>query len=305
MFVKVTFILSLFVISLGLLIPLARAQIQYYGIDTTIDDNGRVTVNMTVTFVKPEQIFNFTLLGKIENLRYSSLGNSINCTVEYLGISTIFCELDLTEQKRSIELSFDTADLIKPLDSKFFYSGDFSLYRKIGQVYMSVKLPEGMGLVNDTSNVAKMSFPSNATIVSDGRRIIVIWNLHNIEPDTQLRFQLLYERILEVLPTLFRLRYVAVIAGGAAAGLGFVWFRFFREPEKLVLSVLDQYERKVMDVLVAHGGVADQRKVVQDTNLSKAKVSRVVKSLANRGVIEVERHGRSNKIKVVKKKFKL
>ena len=47
----------------------------------------------------------------------------------------------------------------------------------------------------------------------------------------------------------------------------------------------------------------NQRKIVQETNLSKAKVSRVVKSLVERGVIEVERIGRTNKLKILKKKF--
>lgn len=303
MFVRVAFIIP-FLISFALLNSLAVAQVQYYGVDTTVNDNGQVIVNMTITFLKPEPTFNFTFIGKIENLRYSSLGNSINCSVESVGVSTISCNLDLTEQKRTIELSFETPDIVKPLDSRFFYSSDFSINRKISQVYVSIKLPEGMGLVNDSSSVTKLSFPANATILSDGRRIIVIWNLQNLESETQLRFQLLYERITEVLPTLIRFRYIAVIVAAGAAGLGFMWLRYFREPQKLVLSVLDQYERKVMDIIVAEGGTADQRKIVQDTNLSKAKVSRVIKSLAERGLIEVERHGRSNKIKMVKKKFK-
>ncbi|MBS3055315.1 MAG: winged helix-turn-helix transcriptional regulator [Candidatus Aenigmarchaeota archaeon] len=302
---RIIFIIS-FLLSFVLVNSLAAAQVQYYGVDTTIDDNGRAMVSMTITFVKPEPTFNFTLLGKIENLRYSSLGNSINCTVESTGLSTILCNLDLTEEKRSIELSFDTNDIVKPLDKRFFYSTDFSINTKISQVYVSVRLPEGMGLVNDTSSVAKLSFPANATILSDGRRIIVIWNLKGTEPEIQLRFQLLYENIGEVFPLLIRFRYVAVIVAAAAAGLGFVWFRYFRgEPQKLVLSVLDQFERKIMDVLVTNGGTTDQRKIVQDTNLSKAKVSRVIKSLSERGLVEVERHGRSNKIKIVKKKFKL
>jgi uncharacterized membrane protein len=56
-----------------------------------------------------------------------------------------------------------------------------------------------------------------------------------------------------------------------------------------------------MDVIIASGGTVNQRKVVQETNLSKAKVSRVVKSLEERGLIEVERLGRTNKLKARKK----
>jgi uncharacterized membrane protein len=83
----------------------------------------------------------------------------------------------------------------------------------------------------------------------------------------------------------------------------FLYFRFLRKPEKIILSVLDEFERKVFDV-IKEAGEINQKKVAQLTNLSKAKVSRVVKSLAERGLIEVERLGRTNKLKIVKKKLK-
>jgi uncharacterized membrane protein len=118
-----------------------------------------------------------------------------------------------------------------------------------------------------------------------------------------MKFQILYETI--VIPPLFdfRIRY-ALLAGGAIGLIStFVYLRYFRKPEKVILSVLDEYERRIFDLIVAAGGTVNQRKIVQETNLSKAKVSRVVKSLVERGVIEVERIGRTNKLKVLKKKF--
>jgi uncharacterized membrane protein len=93
-----------------------------------------------------------------------------------------------------------------------------------------------------------------------------------------------------------------VAAGGV---LGFIYIRHFRKPQKFILSVLDDYERKIMDLIIASEGVTDQKKIVKDTNLSKAKVSRVVKSLVERGLIEVERIGRRNKLKLIKKKFSI
>jgi uncharacterized membrane protein len=58
-----------------------------------------------------------------------------------------------------------------------------------------------------------------------------------------------------------------------------------------------------MKAISQAGGEINQRKVVQETNLSKAKVSRVVKTLAERGLIEIKRSGRTNKLKMVKKKI--
>ena len=41
-----------------------------------------------------------------------------------------------------------------------------------------------------------------------------------------------------------------------------------------------------------------QKVLVRETDFSKAKVSRLVKSLSERGVLEVEPMGRTNKIKL-------
>ena len=80
-------------------------------------------------------------------------------------------------------------------------------------------------------------------------------------------------------------------------------FKRIKKPAEVIISVLDDYEKRVINIINAAGGEVNQRKVVQETNLSKAKVSRVVKNLQNRGLITVERIGRTNKLKLAKKKF--
>ena len=86
-------------------------------------------------------------------------------------------------------------------------------------------------------------------------------------------------------------------------GIGFFFYRNIKKPKEVILSVLDDFERKVVEVITNAGGEINQRKVVQETNLSKAKVSRVVKRLQERGLIDVTRLGRTNKLKLVQKKF--
>ncbi|OGI15026.1 hypothetical protein A3K63_04090 [Candidatus Micrarchaeota archaeon RBG_16_49_10] len=277
----------------------AAAQIQSYGIDADIDSDGKSSIKLTVTFTQPETPFRFDVIGRIQNFNATSNAGSIDCKLDVSGVSSIECEMALTEEKRTIEMTFETNDFVKLLDNKFYFDADFGLNRDIERAFAFVRLPEGMALSS------RQPSPENSTAISDGRRIIITWLLTGLKSDTPMRYEILYERIQQPVGFQVRLRYIIVIGIVAAAVTSYAYLRYFRKPEQLVLSVLDDYERKIMDMLVASDGVVNQKKIVQDTNLSKAKISRVVKSLVNRGLVEVERTGRTNKLKLVKKKFKI
>jgi predicted transcriptional regulator len=284
-----------------LLIAPASAQIQYYGIDAVLDDFGRSSVKMTVTFVKPETIFTFNTAGKIENFNATSLTGPVDCRLVVSGMSTITCMMSLTTERRTINMNFETNDFVRILDNKFYFDVDFSLNQNINQVFASIKLPEGMALVQDKIP-GKLSYPENATPITDGRRIIVTWKLDNLQKTQPIRLQIWYEQLENPIFRFWQYILIGIVAAGIVA---FLIIRYTRKPEELILSVLDEYEKKIMDTIVVAGGVTNQKKVVQDTNLSKAKVSRVVKSLVERGLIETERIGRNNKLRLIKKKFKL
>ncbi len=53
--------------------------------------------------------------------------------------------------------------------------------------------------------------------------------------------------------------------------------------------------------MMKHGNGVNQKAVVRDSGYSKAKVSKVLNSLQERGLIKLERLGRSNKIHFVGK----
>jgi len=270
------------------------ASIQYYGSDVRLYADGRSNVKLTFTFSEPVDTFNFTVLGKVENLQASSIAGVVNCNVEFTGTSYVRCVLPLTEEKRGVDITYETQDFTKPLGEKFLFSGDFSLDQKIDQFTLSLTLPEGMAL----SDSEKLSFVENSTKVSDGRHIIVVWKLDRIEGKS-LIFQALYEPIQEMPSFMwYFIGGVAVISIAA-----FFIIKKVRKPQEVILSVLDDYERNIMKVVAEAGGEINQRKIVQHTNLSKAKVSRVIKALEERGLIGVERMGRTNKIKLVKKKI--
>jgi len=298
--VKPVAIISFFLTFL-LLSSTAFAQIQYYGADISLNEKGKAQVKLTVTFLKPEEEFDISLLGRIEKFSASSMGIPVDCSVTVGGISYVKCKLNLTQERRTIELNFETNDFVRIIEDKYYFDADLSLGKSINSLFVSVKLPEGFGLVSEDVK-GRISFPENATILSDGRRHIISWKFIDSAANQTLRFYVLYERVqgFQTLNISYLMGFVIV----AILVSIFFYFRFLRKPEKIILSVLDEFERKVFDAIKEAGGEVNQKKVVQATNLSKAKVSRVVKSLAERGLIEIERLGRTNKLKIVKKKFK-
>ena len=278
----------------------AFAQVAYYGIDVILAEDGTSDVKLTITFREQVSTFNTTIIGRVSNFTATSNAGSVYCNVNVKGTTDIGCNLGLTKDQRTVIFSFKTPDFVKQLDDKFFFSNDFSIDGNNDRVFASIRLPAGMAIDPDI----KLPFSDNVDILSEGN--IIVWSLSNFENGGEIKLEALYERLpIPFFAQLGQLgiRNVAIIAIFIGGVLAFLFIRYVRQSEKLVLSVLDEFERKVVDIITANGGEVNQRKVVQETNLSKAKVSRVVKSLAERGLIEVQRLGRTNKLRLVKKKL--
>lgn len=292
------YLITVFFIVTILIIPSVNAQVQYYGIDVSLDENGKSYIALTMTFLEPEKKFNLVVFGRIENLEATSNAGHVNCTLNVKEASFLDCDLPLTQEKRTLGIKFDTPDLVKSLDSRFLFSGDFSLNQHIQQVFASIKLPEGFAVAKENG-----VSPEDVDIASDGRRIIVNWELKNITTKDALKFQVIYEKLGSAL--FIRPIYLVIISIVTIiiiiSAVFFILRKIRTQPQEVILSVLDEYERKVMQVITEAGGEISQKKVVQQTNLSKAKVSRVVKSLINRGVIQSERKGRTNRLRIIKK----
>lgn len=284
-----------------LIITATFAQVEVYRINTVVDDKGMASVILSVKFSLPVKTFEFFIFGEIQSFDAISDAGPVDCKTEVGEATSVECSLNITSKERTLRMSFETNDFVKQLKDNFYFSADFGLGQPVSEVRASVKLPVGMVLVGEEEKAVS---PWNATVSTDGRNIIVEWRLTDVSLGQPLRFNIMYEGTQPQPLFSIRLRYFIVLGAVAVCIILFLLYMNKRAPRKLILSVLDEYERSVMNVIVLNDGVVNQKKVVRETNLSKAKVSRVVKSLMERGLIEVERMGRTNKLKLVGKKFK-
>jgi hypothetical protein len=68
----------------------------------------------------------------------------------------------------------------------------------------------------------------------------------------------------------------------------------------MVMRTLKPDERKVVGVLKVHGGSYIQKFITQEAGLSRLKTHRVVATLAERGIVHVEKRGNSNEVTLAK-----
>ena len=164
-------------------------------------------------------------------------------------------------------------------------------------------LPTGTAIVKKDSGIAPY-FPEDAVIGStdDGRHITVTWVVDEPELGSDNSYKVFYERVVAIYandwfyPVVAFLSFLLVV-------LSFMLFRFKKARKiKTVLSVLHESERRVIEILMANDGKCDQRQLVKETGFSKAKMSRMMLDLEERGLITKTRRGRTNIIELVDKK---
>ena len=73
-------------------------------------------------------------------------------------------------------------------------------------------------------------------------------------------------------------------------------FSFDSDPLSIVMRVSKPDEHAVLDVVNQSGGTCFQKDVLYKTGLSKLKTHRIVARLAERGIILVQKHGKTNQI---------
>jgi uncharacterized membrane protein len=267
------------------------AQLGYFGVTNTVGNGGETSSALSIIFSNITETFQFSIQAPITSILTTD--NAV-CTYQGVSITSVNCNLNLNQSSRTIGINITSNSFIKQQGNYFTFNQGFIVNDQITRVTDTLVMPVGATIADQPNSL----YPADAQTLSNGQNIIVFWESRNASPNQLLSFQAVYQQ--PILPASIPLWQLLTVGVLAAVTAGFFVYRRFRKPEEVVLSVLDEYERKVMEVIQAAGGMINQRRVVDHTNFSKAKVSRVVGSLVKRGVIEAERRGRTNLIRLKK-----
>ena len=174
------------------------------------------------------------------------------------------------------------------------YPIDHFVYNMFSKIY----LPETGSLYNQVSN--ESVFPRYGNVISDGKHIIVYWERENIMEGDDLVFSVSY-----ALPlgdgSFYDTAIVVIIAVVIIVSLGIFYFKNTYKPVQtlqVVMPLLREDEKTIIDIMTKYGGETNQKVLVRETDFSKAKVSRILAGLKERGILEIEHIGRTNKVRM-------
>lgn len=170
-----------------------------------------------------------------------------------------------------------------------------------GEQHVSMRLPIGYIVPREKGKDESFYLsPTPQEVYSDGQQIILSWEQTGQEfPISAVMRKVITQPIAWIIATILSL----LVAAGA------VVYIVLRKPQtkvvkvkpkakkkpKAVVPTLIDNEQQVVNYLKENGQVW-QKQIQQATGFSKAKVSRVIRNLEARGVIEKTPYGNTNKI---------
>ena len=291
----------------------AAAAIQFYEITAEILDSGLTKNQVKIAFDIPAPTrIDYPIIGDVTDFDWAANFNT-TCALAKRGVaSVIACDLEnVTRSTRSLSFNYTANGFVRQIEkNKWIYRFDYQSSVHVTALTINVKLPEGKGLINreDAQTAAGLLpyAPADGETRTDGRRILIEWARNNFTAGNLLSISVVYENIQDLAFSNLLPFFVALIV--LLVGIStYLYLKknkiIIRTEENLesVLPVLTPDERKVIDSLLAENGEKMQRKIVYETNFSKAKVSRLINDLKSRGIIGVEERGRTNRIFLLKK----
>lgn len=274
-------------------------KIKYYGIEMSIREDLSIDNTITFKFKTPISHLDYQPDFRMHDLNVSTNFGPIDCRTFESGESTrISCDLmGIITEDNYIRFDFRTKEGVKRVGNKHEFMVSYGISHETERVFASIKLPERAVLAAEGN---ESYFPRDAKVITDGRRIITIWERLNLTQGANLDFSVLYEMPGtrgEIDNLLISVLTVIIVA--AMLGIAVYVRRGYKRPAgtvKVVAPLLRDDERAIISILTKHGGKAMQRVLVRESDFSKAKVSRLVKSLKERKVLDVEPLGRTNRI---------
>lgn len=199
-----------------------------------------------------------------------------------------------------IHPTFRLEDVITKQGNISYFSLDIPILEETDRFNINIKIPNGMAL-SDNKNYPLS--PTDGNIWSDGRRIIISWESENLQKGDVIPIRIYYESLdAGIIAYLNQTWFVILVFGVILSAV--ITNRLLSKKSQLVLSVLNENEKMVVDIIKSqHTDKIDQRQVVKLSGFSKAKVSRIIQSLEERGLLEREKRGRKNIISLKSKYF--
>ena len=275
----------------------AALGLEYYGVEDTINSDLSVTSEVVLKFDTPINRLDYSVDYSVENLEYESDFDFADCRATDNGMgSTISCSfIGMTPEANKLIIRFTIRDVIQKLDGNYRFTVNHGIPLPIQSSFILIRLPQNNILAGEMN---ESYFPTTGDTLTDGRHIMVFWEDENLESGENLQFSILFTKPAFDDQFLTYMVYVLAIVSVAILFLAGIYVKRIRGSKVAVVkSVLNKDEKRIIDILNQKGGKAGQKVLVRETDFSKAKVSRIVRNLRERGVVDTEPiSGRENRV---------
>lgn len=241
--------------------------------------------------------FNYITNHPVRDIDVKINDRPVECDFEEMTLGgEIRCPTDLRENF-TVTIDYRTSGLTRSVNGVNIFRYSQSIYRPIDEYNFKVSLPEGTGIIDQENVSTPVIDPSGGDVGSEGRRIHVEWSEEPSLGDT-MSYQVTYEQLSP--------DYSNIVIAVTVLLLSIGLYRFYlrqraRSKSNDIIDSLTEDEREVFEILMEEEDML-QKDIVDESEYSKAKISGVISSLEEEGLIMKEKEGRSNRI-YVKEEF--
>ncbi|HLF53658.1 MAG TPA: hypothetical protein VI544_00605, partial [Candidatus Nanoarchaeia archaeon] len=191
---------------------------------------------------------------------------------------------------KSIELSYLTSESLQKSRGGYYFVDKVKFSSDFNKADIKFLIDTGSFL--DNENI----YPSPTRIETDGRQILVIWELNNVKQGDDVPIFLTIESPSSSNSIIWMIIIIVLII------LIYMVYKFYPKKGKKIEDI-DKYLVESEKAIIAELKKADrgelwQKQLQLKTNFSKAKLSRLVRNLESRNVIEKIPFGNTNKVRL-------
>jgi len=273
-----------FVFLLALLLPaqVHALEISEYNITFEILPNGYVSERVSMVFAERlnTSTLNYVVLGEVADLSISGDLGMIDYTLERTGNENNV-KFAVPEGTGRLEITFTAKDLVFAKDSLYNFFTNLQPPES-DRVNVIALLPRGFAVYRD------VVYPDGRETLTDGERIYLKWEFERPD-DVMISFKFYSPYSDYSLPVLFAMGFAIVII------TGYLTLHYRKRVKREFMRGFTEDERKVLGELAGRK-VCMQKKLEKQFGFSRAKMTRVVKRLEKKGLVERERVGRTNRL---------
>ncbi|HDJ96536.1 MAG TPA: hypothetical protein ENG45_00505, partial [Candidatus Aenigmarchaeota archaeon] len=262
-----------------LFIRVSYAEIKYLNVTASIEENN---VNFYVVWRFTDDIKKVILpiKGEISDVLVEKGKCSVESNEENLlicGPSSPFMIGDII-----VRVKFKVSDMIEKKGNISLFSMDIPILTRTNNIVVKVKLPTGMFV---SEEVLLPVSPSGSASSIEERRVVQTWVLKNKERGDIIPIRLYYEPVSlvspieQVLTLLTSIKLLILLMILLILFFFFFLYRKAKEHREAILSILNEDEKLIVNLVRSKGGRIIQRRLVDLSGFSKAKVSRIVQDL--------------------------